>query len=93
MLARFWWGSAFLLSVPVMVLLLAAGPFLLPEFRNPASSLVDLPSVALSLAAVFPFIYGLKELASNGWHPGPAVAVGAGGRDGRAVRLAAEQAE
>ena len=78
MLARFWWGSAFLLSVPVMVLLLAAGPFLLPEFRNPASSLVDLPSVALSLAAVFPFIYGLKELASSGWHPGPAVAVGAG---------------
>jgi MFS transporter, DHA2 family, multidrug resistance protein len=35
MLSQFWWGSVFLLAVPVMVLLLVAGPLLLPEYRNP----------------------------------------------------------
>ena len=34
-LAFFWWGSVFLLAVPVMALLLALGPVLLPEFRDP----------------------------------------------------------
>ena len=35
LLAHFWWGSVFLISVPVMVLLLAVGPRLLPESRDP----------------------------------------------------------
>ena len=35
LLEHFWWGSAFLVGVPVMVLLLAVGPVLLPEFRDP----------------------------------------------------------
>ncbi|WP_228386188.1 MFS transporter [Streptomyces katsurahamanus] len=35
MLSTFWWGSVLLLAVPVMVLLLVAGPVLLPEYRNP----------------------------------------------------------
>lgn len=78
MLARFWWGSPFLLGVPVMVLLLAIGPYLLPEHRTTASSLVDLPSVALSVAAVFPFIYGLKQLASGGPYIVSGIAMAAG---------------
>jgi DHA2 family multidrug resistance protein-like MFS transporter len=51
-LEYFWWGSVFLLGVPVMVLLLAVGPRLLPEFRDPQARRLDLPSAALSLAAV-----------------------------------------
>ena len=35
LLEYFWWGSVFLINVPVMVLLLALGPTLLPEFRDP----------------------------------------------------------
>jgi DHA2 family multidrug resistance protein-like MFS transporter len=35
LLEHFWWGSVFLLGVPVMVLLLGLGPFLLPEYRDP----------------------------------------------------------
>jgi DHA2 family multidrug resistance protein-like MFS transporter len=55
-----------------MVLLLVLGPVLLPEFRNAAAGRLDLPSVALSLAAILPFIGGLKELARSGWHATPA---------------------
>jgi MFS transporter, DHA2 family, multidrug resistance protein len=63
LLKWFWWGSVFLLAVPVMALLLVLGPMLLPEFRNPQPGRLDLPSAGLSLAAVLAVIYGLKQLA------------------------------
>ncbi|WP_460846166.1 MFS transporter [Phytohabitans suffuscus] len=75
LLSTFWWGSAFLLGVPFMVLLLVAGPVLLPEYRDPEAGRLDLASVALSLAAILPVIYGLKEFAREGWHTTPAAAV------------------
>jgi len=75
LLSTFWWGSAFLLGVPFMVLLLVAGPTLLPEYRADTAGRLDLTSVALSLAAILPVIYGLKEIARNGWRAVPVVAV------------------
>ena len=73
MLERFWWGSVFLLGTPAMVLLLAVGPFLLPEYRDPNAGRLDLASIALSLAAVLPAIQGLKSLARDGWQVAPAL--------------------
>ncbi|MFC0529582.1 MFS transporter [Phytohabitans kaempferiae] len=78
MLEHFWWGSVFLLGVPAMVLLLVLGPVLLPEHRDPAPGRLDLTSVALSLAAILPGIYGLKELARDGWHATGIAALAAG---------------
>jgi DHA2 family multidrug resistance protein-like MFS transporter len=66
LLARFWWGSVFLLAVPVMVLILAVGPRLLPEFRDPRPGRLDVRSAVLSLVAVLAVIYGLKQLAQAG---------------------------
>jgi DHA2 family multidrug resistance protein-like MFS transporter len=63
----FWWGSVFLINVPFMVLLLILGPFLLPEFRDPNAGKLDLLSVLLSLLTVLPVIYGIKQMASNGY--------------------------
>ena len=63
LLQWFWWGSVFLLAVPVMVLLLAVGPVLLPEYRDPQAGRIDLVSAALSLIAVLAVIYGLKQIA------------------------------
>ncbi|WP_103350994.1 MFS transporter [Amycolatopsis sp. CA-128772] len=65
LLQHFPWGSVFLVAVPAVVVLLAAGPFLLPEFRAPASGRLDLPGVALSLAAVLLVVSGLKQLAAG----------------------------
>ncbi len=64
----FWWGSVFLVNLPAMALLLALGPVLLPESRSPDPGRFDLLSVPLSMAAVLPVIYGLKEIPSEGWH-------------------------
>jgi DHA2 family multidrug resistance protein-like MFS transporter len=66
LLEYFWWGSVFLLGVPVMVLLLIVGPRLLPEFRDPDAKPLDLFSAALSLTGVLLVIYGLKRIAEHG---------------------------
>jgi DHA2 family multidrug resistance protein-like MFS transporter len=65
LLAHFWWGSVFLLNVPIMLLLLGVGPFLLPEFRDPNARRFDLVSAALSLIAVLMTIYGIKQMAAG----------------------------
>jgi MFS transporter, DHA2 family, multidrug resistance protein len=62
LLEHFWWGSAFLVGVPVMVLLLAVGPVLLPEFRDPRAGRLDWLSAALSMATVLAVIYGIKQI-------------------------------
>ncbi len=69
MLNHFWWGSVFLINVPAMVLLLALVPVLVPEFKDPAPGRFDLWSVPLSMAAVLPVVYGLKEIAAEGFEP------------------------
>jgi MFS transporter, DHA2 family, multidrug resistance protein len=71
LLQFFWWGSVFLLAVPVMALLLLLGPTLLPEFRDPDAGRLDFVSAGMSLAAVLAAIYGLKRIAQSGlgWEP------------------------
>jgi len=66
LLAHFWWGSVFLIAVPVMLLLLLLGPSLLPEYRDPTAGRLDLASAGLSLVAVLAVIYGIKQLAVEG---------------------------
>jgi MFS transporter, DHA2 family, multidrug resistance protein len=78
LLERFWWGSVFLLAVPVMTLLLVLGPLLLPEYRDQGAGRLDLPSAALSLAAVLLVIWGLKQLAQDGLGLPPALSILAG---------------
>src|SRR5690606_34930126 len=66
MLEHFWWGSVFLLGVPAMLLLLVTAPSLLPQYRDPNAGRLDFASVALSLLAILPVIFGLKEIAKDG---------------------------
>ncbi len=66
LLTWFHWGSVFLINVPIMLGLLAAGPYLLPEFKSDHAGKLDLISVALSLATVLPIIFGLKQIAAYG---------------------------
>jgi DHA2 family multidrug resistance protein-like MFS transporter len=78
LLEFFWWGSVFLLGVPVMALLLVVGPRLLPEYRDPDPGRLDLVSVALSLVAVLAAIYGLKRIAVDGVEAPFLLAIAAG---------------
>ncbi len=78
LLEYFWWGSVFLLGVPVMLLLLALGPMLLPEARDPNASRLDVISAGLSLGAVLLVIYGVKQSAQDGLNALSALAILAG---------------
>ncbi|QYN32179.1 MFS transporter [Pseudonocardia sp. DSM 110487] len=69
LLQHFWWGSVFLLNLPVMVALLIVGPRLLPEVRDPAPGPFDLPGAALSVLALLALIYGVKRVAEAGADP------------------------
>ncbi|MEQ3552847.1 MFS transporter [Pseudonocardia nematodicida] len=66
LLERFWWGSAFLIALPVVALVLIAAPAMLPEYRDARSGRIDLVSVVLSLAAILPVIYAIKHGAAEG---------------------------
>ncbi|HZP51113.1 MFS transporter [Actinocrinis sp.] len=66
LLGHFWWGSVFLINVPFMLMLLTLAPALVPEFRAPRAGRFDLLGSLLSLGAVLPVIYGIKEIAANG---------------------------
>ena len=84
LLEHAWWGSVFLLGVPVMALLLVVGPRLLPEYRDPAAGRLDMRSAALSLLAVLAVVFGLKRVASQGFTPDALAAVLAGAALGAA---------
>nr|WP_245551205.1 MFS transporter [Nocardia niigatensis] len=70
MLEHFWWGSVFLLAVPVMVLLIILAPRVLPEFRDPDAGRLDLVSAGLCTTAVLLVVFGMKKAAQDG--PGAA---------------------
>ncbi|MDH6137206.1 DHA2 family multidrug resistance protein-like MFS transporter [Kitasatospora sp. MAA4] len=66
LLEHFWWGSVFLLNLPVMALLLVLGGWLLPESRDPKPGRWDLASVLLSMFGVIAVVYAIKEAAAHG---------------------------
>jgi MFS transporter, DHA2 family, multidrug resistance protein len=78
LLQHFHWGSVFLINIPIMLALLVAAPFLLPEYRHKGGEKLDLLSVALSLGTVLPIIYGFKHMAADGFEPRQLVAIAAG---------------
>ncbi|MFB7268867.1 MFS transporter [Streptomyces sp. NPDC056244] len=78
LLEHFWWGSVLLINVPAMALLLVLAPLLVPEFKDPAPGRYDLLSVPLSMGAVLPLVYGLKQIAADGLTTARVLCVAAG---------------
>ncbi|MFI1174423.1 MFS transporter [Streptomyces melanogenes] len=67
LLENFWWGSVFLINLPVMAVLVLVGIKLLPESRDPNPGPWDLVSVLLSLVGMVAIVYAVKEAAVNGF--------------------------
>ncbi|MFD4676274.1 MFS transporter [Lentzea sp. NPDC058450] len=81
LLEHFWWGSVFVINLPVMVALLVFGAWWLPESRDPNPGPFDLVSAALSAVGVVPLVYAVKEIALVGvtWTAVAAALVGIAG--------------
>ena len=78
LLEHFWWGSVFLINVPVMVAVVAGGLWLLPESRNPGKGRIDLLSAVLSMVAIISLVQAIKEIFSAGFTVTAAVALALG---------------
>jgi MFS transporter, DHA2 family, multidrug resistance protein len=79
LLDHFWWGSVFLINVPVVVLAVLAVTFLMPESRSSTRPGVDFPGVIVSSAGLAALTYGLIKAGEDGWSNAAALAtIGAG---------------
>jgi MFS transporter, DHA2 family, multidrug resistance protein len=67
LLDHFWWGSVFLINVPIVAIALVAVTFLLPESRaeNPPS--IDIPGIVISSAGLIAVTYGFIRAGQNSW--------------------------
>jgi DHA2 family multidrug resistance protein-like MFS transporter len=65
LLEHFWWGSVFLINIPVMLAVIVVGAIVLPESKNPDSGRFDLLSSALSMLAIVPFVALVKRIAGG----------------------------
>lgn len=66
LLDHFWWGSVFMINVPIMLAVLVAGTAVLPAGRGARSGRIDLPTVPLSIAGMVGVVYAIKEFAVHG---------------------------
>ncbi|QKT11999.1 MFS transporter [Rhodococcus sp. W8901] len=66
LLEHYWWGSVFLINIPVMIALIALGPLVIPESKNPEPGRFDLASAGLSIVAMIPMVYAVKESVVHG---------------------------
>ncbi|MGW7138107.1 DHA2 family efflux MFS transporter permease subunit [Streptomyces xanthophaeus] len=74
LLNSFWWGSIFLINIPIVAVALVGTWLFVPETRDPQARRLDLVGSALSLAGISAFVYGVIEAPNRGWGD-PAVLV------------------
>jgi MFS transporter, DHA2 family, multidrug resistance protein len=74
LLDHFWWGSVFLINVPVVALALIAVTFLLPESRSEQRARIDVVGVLISCAGLIALTFGLIKADENGWSDTAALA-------------------
>ena len=79
LLARFWWGSVFLLNVPIAMAGLLAAYWLVPDSRNPAAKAPDLAGAGLSMAGIGVILWSIIEAPTRGWSSPLVIGAGAVG--------------
>ena len=67
LLEHFYWGSVFLIAIPVLLPLLVLGPWLIPNSKDPHPGSIDLVSIGLIMATMTPFVYAIKHFAHEGF--------------------------
>ncbi len=67
LIENFEWQAVFLVNVPVVLVALALGLFLVPESRDPEHAAIDVPGAALSISSVTVLVYGIIDAPRTGW--------------------------
>jgi MFS transporter, DHA2 family, multidrug resistance protein len=79
LLSHFWWGSVFLINVPIVVLAVIAVAMLMPESRSAQRPSIDLAGLAVSSVGLVALTYGFIEAGQDGWSNAKALALIAAG--------------
>src|SRR3954469_20390450 len=77
LLDHLWWGSVFIVNVPIVIGALIAGRFLVPDSRNPERPRIDVIGAVLSIVGLVALVASIIEAPSNGW-TSPAILLGFG---------------
>ncbi len=67
LLDHFWWGSVFIVNVPIVIVALVAGRFLVPTSRNPERPRIDVLGALLSIVGLGALVASIIEAPSHGW--------------------------
>src|SRR6478752_8779762 len=67
LLEHFYWGSIFLVNLPIVVVALTAGAYLLPKSKDPSHPRLDLVGASLSIVGLLALVYGIIEGPTKGW--------------------------
>jgi EmrB/QacA subfamily drug resistance transporter len=67
LLGHFWFGSVFLVNVPIILTALGAGAVLVPKSKDPEGARLDLRGALLSVVGVSSLVFGLIEAPDKGW--------------------------
>ena len=73
LLDHFWWGSVFLINIPVVVIAVIAVTLLMPESHGERRARVDVTGIVISSAGLTSLTYGLIKAGDDGWSDGVAV--------------------
>ncbi len=79
LLEHFWWGSVFLINVPVVLLAVTGVAVLTPESRDRRAPRLDLPGVLLSAGGLTGLVFAIIEVPTRGWADGAVAGLGLGG--------------
>ena len=74
LLENYWWGSIFLVNLPIILLALVAGYALVPESKDPEATPLDPTGAALSIAGLSALVFGIIEAPDRGWTDGVTLA-------------------
>src|SRR4051812_31537794 len=67
LLVHFWYGAVFLINVPIIIVALIGGRFLVPRSRDPQEARLDPIGAVLSIIGIVALVYGLIEAPDQGW--------------------------
>ncbi|MGK2928695.1 MAG: MFS transporter [Acidimicrobiales bacterium] len=67
LLEHFWWGSVFLVNLPVIALAIVAGAVVVPKSRDPEYKPLDVPGALLSIVGLSALVFAIIEGPHNGW--------------------------
>jgi EmrB/QacA subfamily drug resistance transporter len=79
LLAHFWWGSVFLVNVPIAVIGFVCAIWLVPDSKNPDAPRPDILGSALSIAGVGLLLWAIIDAPVEGWTSGLVLGAGMGG--------------